>query len=311
MNSTILTVAIPTYNRLEYLKTCIKSVEASCALVEDRIEIFVSDNKSEDGTKQFLESYVPTLQNITFKWKQNFENIGGTSNIRSMLNGCSGKYIYWVTDDDIVLPVALTKIIGEIKKSAPSYIRVGMIVNLIKSKRAFYWGLKEYGQILIESKSFLKLIQLSNVLTGTVHINEANAISQISKSKNIYICTDMLLYNTKKILYLDEVCNIHTWENPIFWEKEINYLKDVGATRKKKQRKLNLDFQGCIYDSPIYKLLNKTDLVLFLTSQYGLICDDIAHDLKGGYALKFYIIKGLFEYHIKNIFKNIIQKLKK
>jgi glycosyltransferase involved in cell wall biosynthesis len=310
MNSIILTIAIPTYNRLEYLKTCIKSAEASCALVEERIEIFVSDNKSEDGTKKFLESYVSTLQNVTFKWKQNFENIGGTSNIRSMLNGCSGKYIYWVTDDDLVLPVALTKIIGEIKKSAPSYIRVGMIVNLIKSKRAFYWGLKDYGQISIESKSFLKLIQLSNVLTGTVHINEANAIAQISKSKNIYICTDMLLYNTKKILYLDEVCNIHTWENPIFWEKEINYLNDVGDTRKKKQKKLNLDLQSCIYDSPIYKLLNKAELVLFLTSQYGLICDEMADDLKGRYGLRFFIIKGLLKYHIKNVLKSIIQKLK-
>lgn len=296
---------------MEYLKACIKSVETSAALITERVQIFVSDNNSDDGTKQYLESYVCTYENVIFKWKSNTKNIGATSNIRSMLNECCGEYIYWVTDDDLVLPMALSKIIEEIKTSAPSYIRVGMIVNLIKSKRAFYLGLKERGQISIESRSFFRLLQLSNVLTGTVHINEAKANAQINKSKSIYICTDMMLYNTQKIIFLDEVCNIHTWENPIFWEKDINYLEDVGDIRKKKQEKLNLDFQSCIYDSPIYKELNKIDLVFFLTSQYGLICDEMIHDLKGVYGLRFYIIKGHLEYHIKNVLRGIIHKYKK
>lgn len=311
MSQAILTVAIPTYNRLSDLKVCLKSVEASCALVEDIVEICVSDNCSSDGTLEFLESYVSLLHNVTFRWKRNPENIGGTRNIRSMLDFCGGQYIYWVTDDDLILPNALVTVIDVIRKSAPSYIRTAMIVSLAASKHAFYYGNKVSGTVEVASSGFWQLLGLSHVLTGTVHINNPTILATINANENIYVCTDMLLYNMDKLASIAEVCNIHIWENEVFWEKEINYINDSGNERKKKERKLNLDFQLCIYNAPEYKTLDKTALVKFLSGNYGFLCNEIYQDIQGNPKLMMTVFVGMMKFKAKFAARNIYMQFKK
>jgi glycosyltransferase involved in cell wall biosynthesis len=311
LSQATLTVAIPTYNRLYDLKACLKSVEASCALVEDIVEICVGDNCSTDGTLEFLESYVSPAPNVTFRWKRNPENIGGTRNIRSMLDFCRGQYIYWVTDDDLILPNALATVIDVIRKSAPSYIRTAMIVSLVASKHAFYSGNKVSGTVEVGSSGFWQLLKLSHVLTGSVHINNPKILATINANENIYVCADMLLYNMNKLASIAEVCNIHIWENEVFWEKEINYINDSGNERKKKERKLNLDFQLCIYNSPEYKALDKTGLVKFLSGNYGFLCSEIHQDIQESLKLMMTAIVGMMKFKAKFVARNIYMQLKK
>lgn len=311
MSQAILTVAIPTYNRLNDLKACLKSVEASCALVEDIVEICVSDNCSSDGTLEFLESYVSPVPNVIFRWKRNSENIGGTRNIRSMLDFCRGQYIYWVTDDDLILPNALANVIDVIRETAPSYIRTAMIVSLVASKNAFYYGNKESGTVEVGSSGFWQLLGLSHVLTGTVHINKPAILAIINANENIYVCTDMLLYNMDKLASIAEVCNIHIWENEVFWEKEINYINGSGNERKEKERKLNLDFQLCIYTAPQYKTLDKTGLVKFLSGNYGFLCNEIYQDIQGNPKLLIVAFVGMMKFKAKFVAKYIYMQFKK
>lgn len=311
LSQIILTVAIPTYNRLGDLQACLKSVESSCALVENIVEICVSDNCSPDGTLEYLKSYVSTVPNVVFRWKTNPENIGGTRNIRSMLDFCSGQYIYWLTDDDLLLPNAVGVVIAEIRRSAPSYIRTSMIVSMIASRHAFYYGNRKSGQVEVGSLGFWQLLGLSHVLTGTVHINNPTILAAINANENIYVCTDMLLYNLDKIVSIAEVCNIHVWENEIFWEKDINYMNESGKGKKKKDRKLNSDFQQCIYNAPVYKKLDKTGLVKFLSGNYGFLCSEIYQDIRGNPKLVLAALAGVMKFKAKSVANSIYMQFKK
>lgn len=51
----ILTIAIPTYNRANYLKRALKSIAKQ---YDDRLEIIVSDNASLDDTEEVVREII-------------------------------------------------------------------------------------------------------------------------------------------------------------------------------------------------------------------------------------------------------------
>ncbi len=69
-----LTIYIPTYNRLSKLKNCLRAIRYDLKGYEDRVKIFVSNNGSTDGTKEYLNAQ---------KWievRHNAENLGAAAN---------------------------------------------------------------------------------------------------------------------------------------------------------------------------------------------------------------------------------------
>ncbi len=88
-------ICIPTYNRISSLKRCVES-----ALSQDypNIEIIVSDNCSEDGTKIYIQSLLNHHSNITYT--RNHENIGSSPNFNQVRKKSEARYIMWLADDD-------------------------------------------------------------------------------------------------------------------------------------------------------------------------------------------------------------------
>ena len=53
-----LSICIPTYNRAEYLKEALDSIIKQINDTNrDKVEICISDNASEDNTKELIENY--------------------------------------------------------------------------------------------------------------------------------------------------------------------------------------------------------------------------------------------------------------
>ena len=79
--SPILTIIIPTYNRLSQWQSLSKNIKEITDTFEDKINILISDNFSDDGTinflnEQFIKKSYPKIGII-----QQPENIGATANI--------------------------------------------------------------------------------------------------------------------------------------------------------------------------------------------------------------------------------------
>ena len=90
-----VTIAIPTYNRKEFLKNAIHS-----ALEVDYLnkEIIISDNGSTDGTSDYLGQ----LSNNSIKVYQSQSNKGIIWNWNNCLNKATGDAIIFLSDDDIL-----------------------------------------------------------------------------------------------------------------------------------------------------------------------------------------------------------------
>ncbi|MFC3033107.1 glycosyltransferase [Pseudoalteromonas fenneropenaei] len=97
--SPLVTVWLPTYNRLHLLKRAVDSVLAQ---TYKNIELFIVDNGSKDGTQEFIRDLMLRHPNIRYK---RFDENRGACNARNyaILNG-EGLYATGLDDDDEFLP---------------------------------------------------------------------------------------------------------------------------------------------------------------------------------------------------------------
>jgi glycosyltransferase involved in cell wall biosynthesis len=100
MTQPLVSIAIVTYNQINYLRECIESV-----LIQDYLntEIVVADDCSTDGTVQMLLEYVEKYPG-KFVLQLANKNNGITINSNNAHFACTGKYIAWMAGDDLMLP---------------------------------------------------------------------------------------------------------------------------------------------------------------------------------------------------------------
>ncbi|WP_162174129.1 glycosyltransferase [Clostridium akagii] len=110
----ILSICIPTFNRSGYLDKCLKSIFDQVGN-DSNIEVVVSDNDSDDNTKEIVDKYMNKFKNI--RYFKNEENLGADKNVLLALKRGRGRFISAHGDDDYFAPFALYKIINKLYKN--------------------------------------------------------------------------------------------------------------------------------------------------------------------------------------------------
>ncbi len=125
----IITLAIPTYNRKSKLEAQLKHIYEH-NFVNQEIEVIVSDNSSEDMTVQFLKEF--SKRKLSFNWWSNSSNIGFDLNIKKLYEAAKGKYVWFISDDDVLVDGAIDYVVSIIKEIST----VGLIIvpHLYKGK---------------------------------------------------------------------------------------------------------------------------------------------------------------------------------
>ena len=94
-----LSICIPTYNRLNYIKLCLESIFDARKGYEDEVEIIVSNNASTDSTDDYLKS----IKEKNFRYYRNEENLGFNRNLFLLVDQYAvGEYVWTIGDDDYV-----------------------------------------------------------------------------------------------------------------------------------------------------------------------------------------------------------------
>jgi abequosyltransferase len=109
MTRPVLTIAIPTYGRAACLKELL-SFLADQVKNEPRVELLISDNASSDETPSTVQDFVS--RGLPVRYMRNSENIGADANFLQCFEQARGKYVWLFSDDDLIIPGALAKILG-------------------------------------------------------------------------------------------------------------------------------------------------------------------------------------------------------
>jgi glycosyltransferase involved in cell wall biosynthesis len=94
----LLTIAIPTYNRAQFLDGSLAIIQSQFIAMKHNVEIIVSDNCSSDNTKDVVEKYI--CDGVPIKYIRNQKNLGMDGNFVQCFRMAKGRYVWCLGDDD-------------------------------------------------------------------------------------------------------------------------------------------------------------------------------------------------------------------
>ena len=100
-----VTVAIPTYNRVAFLR---QALDSALMQTYPNIEVVVSNNASTDDTEKLLAGYIDERLKVIHQTS----NIGMMGNWDACLNAASGEFFLLLSDDDVLERNAIFELIA-------------------------------------------------------------------------------------------------------------------------------------------------------------------------------------------------------
>jgi len=114
MNNSLLTIAIPTYNRAPLLNLCLDSIVDQVRDCPERIELIVSNNASTDHTRDIVSNYIDIYPELIYT--ENESNRGYDYNAAKCFRLARSNYVWLFSDDDLLLPRAIERIVPLLKQ---------------------------------------------------------------------------------------------------------------------------------------------------------------------------------------------------
>lgn len=121
MDHIILSLCIPTYNRVNYLRELIPSLITELAVINNdtvQVELLISDNASPDGTETYLKGVTCRGLNVY----RNATNIGGDLNFMACAERASGEYVWLFGDDDVMEPGGVARVLTILSNERPALL---------------------------------------------------------------------------------------------------------------------------------------------------------------------------------------------
>jgi abequosyltransferase len=113
IESPLLSIAIPTYNRAEFLSKNLSQLQSELKTIQnDLVEILVSDNCSSDNTTEVINTFKNS--GLEIQYFKNENNQGWGANFFQCFDFSNGKYVWLLGDDDLIVDGTLKLVIERI-----------------------------------------------------------------------------------------------------------------------------------------------------------------------------------------------------
>lgn len=283
-----LTIAIPTYNGVKNLKKQFQRIFKECdkKKYKNLIEILISDNNSTDQTKKVVFAYIKKSlknKNIIINYFKQKKNIGFFKNFIGLPKLANGKYILYLSDDDLPGISFYVQLINFLKKNNSNFMLIAPIGNSNKYYKAFY-GINKVSYI----------VNRSSILSGII-LNR-KLIKYTSYEKTLYPQTELFLdYYLKYGMKDLEIKSII---------KNLDMNKDF--------KKFDVDRMERNYD---FAFMDKINIIEKFYKKYKINFFELFYSVysayKWGLALKMNLRKQKFFWLEKLFFKEIIKYKRK
>jgi glycosyltransferase involved in cell wall biosynthesis len=110
----LLSIGIPTYNGSIHIRETLDSFLPSLNDIDAKVEVFISDNASTDGTPDIIREYLQRYNII--KYVRNEENIGYDRNCDAVFKGSSGLFVWLLSDNDRISKGGVERVLEVVKE---------------------------------------------------------------------------------------------------------------------------------------------------------------------------------------------------
>ena len=136
MKPIILSILIPTYNRVGFLETTVEYFIQQIVKdgLENRVEILIGNDDPKDSDTVVYTNQLSYKHNFVHCWNHP-KNLGLSQNVEFLVKEAGGEYILISGEDDLTKEGALKYYIDCIREKSPNYILVNTS-NIISSDNA-------------------------------------------------------------------------------------------------------------------------------------------------------------------------------
>lgn len=190
MRNILLSIVIPTYNRVNELKS---NVLGLCDQViqnglENQVEIVVSDNASTDGTALAFHEIAQQFSFVMYR--QNEKNLGIDGNVLSGMSVACGNYVWLLGDDDSVVPNGLNDVLTAISEATKKSLGLVVLNYEVYDRKL---ETKLHGQVskfkagvYSDAKTFVGEVAYLLTFISLVILERTSALEK-ANSKNPYL----------------------------------------------------------------------------------------------------------------------------
>lgn len=155
----MLTIAIPTYNRHEYL---LEQINRLIEQNNEAIEVIVIDNLSTPSVEDFFTEKINLPKNFTII--RNTKHVIIDENIYNCIKSATKDWVWTLSDGDYIVNDAVAKVLGTIKQHEDSFF-IGMlggnkVVENLNDylKELKYWSVFAVSYCIFNMKFFAKYL---------------------------------------------------------------------------------------------------------------------------------------------------------
>lgn len=213
---------IVTYNRLPLLKECVVAVKNQTYPIE---QIFIVDNNSKDGTREYLETLVNDDQIIVITLSENIGGAGGFSEgiKKSVMAGVDW---VWVMDDDTVPDKdALKELISGVTVSGNvGYVcsKVVWVDGMVHKMNVPFFGPQGQGLIPINYYTNIADVLLIQSASFVSVLINSEAVYKVGLPiKEFFIWGDDIEFTTRISKY--GYIGLYAWNSIAVHKTKVNY----------------------------------------------------------------------------------------
>lgn len=323
--STILTIAIPTYNRSKILKENLRLIFDN---LSDEINILVCDNHSIDKTYLVCKEYVKFNN---FKYIKNKKNLGYDANVLAALTNSNSKYVWFLSDDDFVDKDKIMYIYKYLQDHNPDAVLLNAIVKNKNTGLVLIDSLGSTNDDIVEfcnDSTFVNYIQWSTLISSNIVKKENVSVEKAREHigsefiqlsifwNSIYNKNLHILGSLKVIKYDAEKANFNLNNIEIWFKSWITIVASfTGVFTKKATKaaatKLYTDSKFNTTNILTYVLLSRSMSIIHLKDFY-FISDNLNLLLYQRFIIVFILIMPSnfisFSIRIGKILKRLINK---
>lgn len=122
MKQALLSICIPIYNRANYLELMLARFMEDVDLFNEKIDLFISDNCSEEDLHAIVQDYAARGLNI--RYHRNEVNTGGDANICACFRAGQGDYTWVLGSDDIPVSGVLRDVVSLLETYSPGILHL-------------------------------------------------------------------------------------------------------------------------------------------------------------------------------------------
>lgn len=265
----LVTVYIPTFNRLELLRRAVESVRNQ---TYKNLEIIIVDDCSTDGTQKYLEQLAKEDERVRYFLKE--KNSGACVSRNIAIENATGEFITGLDDDDYFLEIRIKNFVNSWKNKAFDSVFVYSI-NMVKNSDTEFkipsYLKKKLSKSFISSNDF----KIANYCGNQIFIKTENLKFYNGFDINMPAWQDMetwyriLKLSNKKGELIDNISYVYDVSHP--HERITRPEKHIKA-RELFLKKHNIS----VDDQELFFLINAFDapvriLIKRLMNQFSLI----------------------------------------